>query len=474
MLTIRGQASARFCDGVSRRDFLKVGGLALGGLSLPQILAAEANAGIRNSHKSIIMVFLAGGPPHQDMVDLKPDAPAEIRGEFKPISTNVPGLDFCELLPRLAQRADKLAVIRTLVGARGEHAAVQCHTGYPMQVSQVQGGRPSLGAILSYLKGPVDPAVPPFVGLSPATAHRPWGDNGDPGYLGLAHGPFTPNGDDMAALKAEGLTLDRLDGRQSLISQLDDMRRDLDSSESIAGMDAFSRRAFDILSSSKLAQALDVEREDPRLRAKYGIGDMKPVDDGPPCCMDHFLMARRLVEAGARCVTLSFGRWDYHSNNFGQCRERLPKLDMALSALLDDLEARGRLDDTAVVVWGEFGARPRSTPRAAETTGPPSTAPSWPAEDSAPARSSARPPRAPRCRRTAPSPSRKSSPPSITPLASTLLDSSPTDRRPPHAPARRVGADPRAGLRRSSGGGKGDWLRVFEVPVPNGTAACGD
>ena len=359
MLTIRGQSTTRFCDGVSRRDFLKVGGLALGGLSLPQILAAEAQAGIQNSHKSIIMVFLAGGPPHQDMVDLKPDAPAEIRGEFKPIPSTVPGLDLCEHLPLLAQRARKLAVIRTLVGARGEHAAVQCHSGYPMQVSETQGGRPSLGAILSYLKGPVDPAVPPFVGLSPATAHRPWGDNGDPGYLGLAHGPFTPNGADMQALKAEGLTLDRLDGRQSLMSQLDAMRRDLDSSDSIAGMDAFSRRAFDILSSSKLAQALDVQREGPRLRARYGIGDMKPVDDGPPCCMDHFLMARRLVEAGARCVTLAFGRWDYHSNNFGQCRERLPKLDMALSALIDDLEARGRLDDTTIIVWGEFGRTPK-------------------------------------------------------------------------------------------------------------------
>ncbi len=359
MLTIRGGAHRAFCDGVSRRDFLRVGGLALGGLSLPQLLQAEAKAGIRRSHKAIIMVFLPGGPPHQDMVDLKPNAPAEIRGEFKPIATNVPGIEICEHMPRLAAMMDKLAIIRTVVGARGEHAAVQCLTGYPEQISKVQGGRPALGSILSYLKGPVDPAVPPFVGLSPSMGHRPWADNGDPGYLGLAHAPFTPNGDDLANLRPEGLPLDRLGNRKSLQRQLDDLRRDIDSSGAMEGMDAFTRNAFDILTSSKLADALDVTREDPKLRAKYGIGDMKPVDDGGPCCMDHFLMARRLVEAGARCVTLGFGRWDYHGNNFGQCRERLPKLDMALSALIEDLYARGLEKDVTVICWGEFGRTPK-------------------------------------------------------------------------------------------------------------------
>ena len=194
MLTIQGASQARFCDGLSRRDFLRIGSLAMGGLALPQILAAESHAGTRRnaSHKSVIMVFLAGGPPHQDMVDLKPDAPAEIRGEFRPIPTNVPGLDLCEHLPLLAQRADKLAILRTIVGARGEHAGVQCFTGYPDVVSKAQGDRPSMGAILSYLNGPVDSAVPPFIGLSPIVGHRPWADPGDPGYLGLAHAPFTP------------------------------------------------------------------------------------------------------------------------------------------------------------------------------------------------------------------------------------------------------------------------------------------
>jgi hypothetical protein len=360
MLTLHGQRHGRFCDGLSRRDFLRVGGLALGGLSLPQLLAAEAKAGVGLSHKAVIMVFLAGGPPHQDMVDLKPDAPVEVRGEFKPIATNVPGLDLCDQLPRLARIADKLAIIRTLVGAQGEHAAVQCLTGYPDAVSRQQGGRPSIGAILSKVAGPVNSAVPPFIGLSPRMGHMPWADNGSPGYLGVSHAPFTPNGDDLANLTLNsGVSLGRFDDRKGLLRNFDALRRDIDANGSIEGMDTFTRRAFDILTSSRLIEALDVNREDPRLRAKYGVGDMKNVDDGGPCCMDQFLMARRLVEAGARCVTIGFGRWDYHDRNFIQCRERLPKLDMGLSALIEDLHIRGLDKDVSVVVWGEFGRTPK-------------------------------------------------------------------------------------------------------------------
>src|SRR6516165_8164444 len=164
MLTILG-GRQRFCDGLSRRAFLQVGGLALGGLSLPQILRAEEQAGVTRSHKAVIMIFLSGGPPHQDMVDLKPDAPAEIRGEFKPIRTNVPGIDVCELLPGLAGMMDRFAVIRSVVGSEGQHAAFQCMTGRT-HARQPQGGWPSLGSVASKLQGPTDPAVPPFVGLS--------------------------------------------------------------------------------------------------------------------------------------------------------------------------------------------------------------------------------------------------------------------------------------------------------------------
>jgi hypothetical protein len=359
MLTIHGPRHRGYCDGVTRRDFLRIGALGLGGLTLPELLRAEEQSGRGLGHKAVIMVFLAGGPPHQDMVDLKPDAPAEIRGEFKPIPTNVPGIELCEHLPRLARMADRLAIIRTIVGARGEHAAVQCYTGYSEMESRLAGGRPSLGAILARLQGPVRSDMPPFVGLSPRTQHVPWGDPGGPGYLGLKYAPFTPNGSDLENMTLKGVTLDRFGDRKALLSSFDNLRREADADGSIEGMDSFQQRAFEILTSSRMVEALDLSREDPRLRARYGIGDMKPIDDGPPCCMDHFLMARRLVEAGARCVTLSFGRWDYHNNNFGQCKERLPKLDMALSALLDDLYVRGLDKDVTVVVWGEFGRTPK-------------------------------------------------------------------------------------------------------------------
>jgi Protein of unknown function (DUF1501) len=375
MLSISGKARAAFCDGVSRRDFLKVGGLAMGGLALPQLLQAEASAGITGSHKAVIMVFLAGGPPHQDMFDLKMDAPSGIRGDYKPIHTNVPGLDICEHMPRLAKLADKFAVIRSIVGCHGDHTAGQCLTGFSDPISKVQGGRPSLGSILSKIQGPVDPYVPPFVGLSPRTGEPRWGMTGEPGYLGVAHSPYTPfrnepprgrgnrttgRSDDDSVTLPQG----RLNGRRHLLSELDSLRRAYDSNEAIAGLDEFTSRAFGILTSGKLFKALDVTQEDPRLRDRYGVGDMKNEDDGPPCCNDHFLMARRLVEAGARCVTISFGRWDTHGDNFRSNAVRIPKLDKALSALIEDLYARGLDKDVSVVVWGEFGRTPKINPQA--------------------------------------------------------------------------------------------------------------
>ncbi len=364
MISLEGGKHRAFCDGMSRRDALRLGALAMGGLSLPNLLRAEAAqttaSGTKSTHKAVIMVFLAGGPPHQDMFDLKMDAPAEIRGEFKPIATNVEGISITDQMPRLSRIMDKVAIIRSIADCRDEHDATVCLTGYSREESRQAGGRPSLGAVVSKAQGPVDPAVPPFVGLSPKTIHAPWGNPGVPGYLGLSHAPFTPNGPELAAMSLpQGFSRSRLDGRRGLLSAFDHMRRDIDNSGMIDGLDAFTRRSFEILTSSQMVDALDLSREDPRLRAKYGIGDMDPVDDGPPCCMDHFLMARRLVEAGVRVVTIGFGRWDYHSNNFGQCRKRLPKLDMALTALIEDLHARGLDKDVSVVVWGEFGRTPR-------------------------------------------------------------------------------------------------------------------
>jgi hypothetical protein len=373
MFTLAGRARSGYCDGVTRRDFLKVGGLALGGMSLPQLLKAEEQAGISRSHKAVIMIFLAGGPPHQDMFDLKPDAPEGIRGEFRPIATNVPGLDICEYMPRLAGMMDKFALIRTVVGAGGDHSAGQCLTGYRDLISKAQGGRPSLGAVVSQLQGPVHPDVPPFIGLSPRTGEARWGNPGNPGYLGLAHAPFTPFRSETKAsaktkqpardtgfsLDEKAITPQRLAGRRSLLGQLDSLCRQFRHDDAMLGMDSYTQRAFEVLSSRRIFDALDLTKEDPGLRAQYGIGDMSNEDDGPPCCMDQFLMARRLVEAGARVVTISFGRWDTHSNNFSSNRTRIPKLDMALSTLVDDLYDRGLDKDVSVVVWGEFGRTPK-------------------------------------------------------------------------------------------------------------------
>lgn len=357
MLSILGNRIG-LCDHLSRRAFLQIGGLALGGLSLPQILQAQQAAGTGSSRKGVIMIFLPGGPPHQDMWDIKMDAPREIRGEFTPIQTKVPGIEVGELFPRLASISDKLTFIRSIVGASGSHYAFQCLTGHHDR-NQPPGGWPALGSVLSKVYGPKDPAVPAYVGLSPKTRHAPWGDNGQPGFLGVAHAPFTPHGDGKGDMVLNGVTLDRLDSRKTVLASLDRFRRDVDQSGMMDGLDAFNQQAFGILTSSKLADALDFEREDPAVIERYGRGEDKLQSDGSTRLLTNFLVARRLIEAGVRCVSLSFSRWDWHGNNFGRARQDMPMLDQAVSALIEDLDQRGMLDDISVVVWGEFGRTPK-------------------------------------------------------------------------------------------------------------------
>jgi uncharacterized protein (DUF1501 family) len=357
MLTLLGERM-RLCDGVSRRSFLQIGGLALGGLSLPRLLQAEQAAKTSANGKGIIMVFLPGGPPHQDMWDVKVDAPTEIRGEFSPIATKVPGIEICELFPRLASISDRLTYIRSIVGASGAHYAVQCLTGHTDR-NQPPGDWPSLGSVLSKRYGPRHPAMPAFVGLSPKCGHAPWGDNGQSGFLGQAHAPFTPHGDGKEDMTLNGITLDRLRDRQSTLNAFDRFRSEIDRSGVMEGLDAFQEQAFGILTSSRLAEAFDLEREDKTLRDRYGYGEDKLQADGSTRLLTNFLLARRLIEAGVRCVTLSFSRWDWHGNNFGRAREDFPMLDQALSALIEDLERRGLLDDIPVVCWGEFGRTPK-------------------------------------------------------------------------------------------------------------------
>ena len=348
------------CNKLARRDFLSIGGLSfgLGGLSLPQILKAQESSG--KKHKSLINIFLAGGPPHQDLWDLKPDAPSEIRGEFDPIKTNVGGIEICEVFPQLAQRMDKCAIIRSIIGCHGDHAAFQCMSGWTPDNLKSIGGRPSIGATVSRIQGSVDPSVPAYVGLADKTDHMPWSDAGGAGFLGTSHGAFKPDGPGLQNMILKDLTLDRIRNRKDLLASIDNLKRAMDSNGSMKGMDSFSQKAFDVLSGSKLLTALDLSKEDPNVLSAYGDG--KPYNyqyDGAPTCNDHLLMARRLIEAGVRVVSLSYGRWDSHGSNFDLVRDHGSKLDQSLSALIDDLSTRGMLDDVTIIVWGEFGRTPK-------------------------------------------------------------------------------------------------------------------
>jgi hypothetical protein len=348
---------ARYCDGLSRRSFLQLGGLFMGGLSLADLFQAEVQASGRTSHKSVIMVYLSGGLAHQDTFDLKPDAPAGIRGEFKPIATRLPGVQICELLPRTAASLDKLAVIRSLVGLRDEHSSFQNLTGFPMVQSQREG-KPSVGSVVSRVLGPVDPVVPPFVDLFPVMQHRPYNSPG-PGFLGNAYKGARMDGDDLALVKRPpNVAPDRFVHRRALLDQFDSFRRQADHVD-LNGMNDVYRRAFDVLTSDKVAQALDLSREDPRLRERYGLGSSRHLGDGAPMWNDQLLIARRLAEAGARCITVAYGFWDTHGQNFQWLRDHLPLFDLGISALVEDIYARGLDRDVTVLIWGEFGRSPK-------------------------------------------------------------------------------------------------------------------
>jgi hypothetical protein len=339
MLSIWGEKQA-FCDGISRRSFLRIGALGAG-LTLADLLrgrAAAAGAGRPTANKSAIMVYLPGGPSHLDMYDLKPDAPREFRGEFNPIATNVPGIQICEHLPRQARMFDKLAVIRSVISV-GEHSDSMVTTGYSAR-DNLAANHPSFGAVVSKLRGDGG-NVPPFVslrGLSRGT---------EPGFLGMAHRPFNPSGPGVQDLRlANGTSMDRVAERRSLLSSFDGMRRELDTGGTLAGLDSFTGRAFDMIASGGVRTALDLSREPASSRERYrGI--------------EQFLTARRLVEAGVGCVTLGYGSWDTHGNNFQSLRRQLPILDRAIANLVQDLDDRGLQNDVAVIVWGEFGRTPR-------------------------------------------------------------------------------------------------------------------
>jgi hypothetical protein len=368
MLTIYGPAEkkTKFCDGLSRRAFLSIGGAAMGGLGLSQLLELEARAGIGRSHKAIINIYLPGGPSHLDMWDMKPNAPAEIRGEFEPTKTNVPGIEFCELFPNLSKIADKFAIIRSLADSDSAHDGYQCMTGRKRHDRGPSGGWPQAGSWVSRLAGPANKAVPPNLALMYTTGERRWGDPQNAGFLGPMHNPFNLVGrtarEKSDNMVLQGITLDRLQDRDQLRMALDKFRRDVDSGAKMASADAYQEQALGILTDSKLGDALDLSKEDPRIVERYGKSDPRFQRDGAPRMIENLCIARRLVEAGARYVALNYSRWDWHGSdgmNFPMSREEFPLLDQGLSALILDLHERGLDKDVSVVMWGEFGRTPK-------------------------------------------------------------------------------------------------------------------
>lgn len=345
MLKIFGNTNGRDCDGLSRRNFLQIGSLAMGGMALPQLLRAEEKAGpSAQRQKSVIMIFLPGGPSHQDMWDIKEDAPLEYRGEFNAINTNVSGVRICEHFPKLAKMWDKCAAIRSTIGQANDHNAFHCMTGRQRRSPQPSGGWPSIGSVIGKFEGEGPNGTPPNIAMS----NRDPG----PGFLGTPYKAFSPSGKGKQDLTLNGVTADRLDDRRSLLSSFDQFRREVDNKKQMAGLDKFNEQAFGVITGNRLLNALDLKKESPKRLAKYevpkGYRDVKS-----------FCTARRIIEAGARFVTLSWGGWDSHSKNFVTLRKQLPALDIGLSALISDLAETGQLADTSIVMWGEFGRTPR-------------------------------------------------------------------------------------------------------------------
>jgi hypothetical protein len=357
--------------------------LGISACALADLLRAEAVAGIKSSTKAVINIHLDGGPPHMDMIDLKPSAPVEIRGEFRPIATKLTGFQICELMPRIARCADRFAFIRSLVGSAGAHDAFQCQSGLPAKDLQSLGGRPAMGSVVARLRGTVGDVMPPFVDLMQG---RPLVRNSArPGFLGPAFQPFRPDLSKMFARELEpgmkkelaarganhtarltlvdGMTAGRLRERTQLLEDFDAVRHDLDAGGSFAAQDRFTRQAVSILTSGRLAAALDLEKEPLPVLDRY----TPAVDEKAfrfytaeePMAARKLLLARRLVEAGVRCVSVSFSDFDTHAKNFPRMRQLLPIIDHALHALVTDLEDRGMLDDVSIVAWGEFGRTPR-------------------------------------------------------------------------------------------------------------------
>jgi hypothetical protein len=355
-------STRRYCDGVSRRSFLQLGVAGMASVGLPALLRARAASAPATSRPdtSVILIWLDGGPSHMDLYDMKPDAPAEYRGLWKPIRTRVPGFDITELFPRQAQVTDKFSVVRSLHHDTGDHFAGghRMLTAKDMGVSGAnnEGKFPSIGAIVARESGPRRPGMPAYVGVPHASSI---GLN--PGYfgahmLGAQYNPFQPGTDPNTPNftvpnlnLAQGLSVRRLEDRRSLVRHFDDARRRLDSLPGAQAMDRFEQAAFDFVSGPIARRAFDINKEDPRLRDRYGRHNWG----------QSVLLSRRLVEAGSTFVTVHFGGWDHHWDLKAGMERYLPMVDSAVATLFQDLDDRGLLETTLVVLCGEFSRTPR-------------------------------------------------------------------------------------------------------------------
>ena len=350
------------CSSASRRSFLRIGSLGIGGMTLPNLLRmqnAAADDGKPVRKKSVILVWQAGGPSHLDMYDLKPTAPTEVRGEFRPISTNVNGIQISEHLPLQAQMMDKLAIVRSAFHTNAGHGmgSQWMLTGYQPSIEVNDNIYPSVGSVVARLQGANDPGLPAYVNLP-----RQLG-MGKAAYLGASFNPFSPESDPNSdGFRVQNLKLpgrvdaSRLRRRQGLLGQLDQIRRDIDLKGDIDGLDTYYRDAMQMVTNDKAIEAFDIKQEDDNLREEYGRNDL-----GQSC-----LLARRLVEAGVSFVAIQAGGgWDTHGDNFKQLKDNLlPKYDRAVATLVKDIHQRGRQEDVLVMACGEFGRTPRINPGA--------------------------------------------------------------------------------------------------------------
>jgi hypothetical protein len=345
----------RFCDGVKRRDFLKVGAVGAVGLNLASYLRMAQAGQVRSGAKatSAIYIRLGGGPTHMDTFDLKPDAPAEYRGDLKPIHTNVSGMEISEKLPLLARVADKFTILRGVSHTLAAHelGTLYMNTGNrPLPSLQF----PGFGAVVNKeLAAPPD--MPPFVAI-PNTPQ-----NG--GYLGLQYGPFATGASPKMGQKFEvrgiamngSMSVAEVNRREKLLSQVDSTFKNFESKiDVLKGLDEFSEQAYNMISSKRAREAFDISQESESVAKEFGDGDL-----GQSC-----LLACRLVEAGTRFVTISTGSWDMHQDIFSRLDKSLPSLDQGLAAMLKNLEQRGLLESTAVIVTGEFGRTPKINAKA--------------------------------------------------------------------------------------------------------------